>query len=75
LTAPPSPESMSPSTTRLPLTIACKSVLRIPWNGCSASRGTSAQYQQNAHRSKKEQITDEDVESWKPALKREAVFA
>jgi hypothetical protein len=26
-------------------------------------------------RSGKEQITDEDVESWKPALEREAVFA
>ena len=28
-----------------------------------------------AVRSRKEQITDEDVESWKPALEREAVFA
>jgi len=28
-----------------------------------------------AVRSKKEQITDEDVECWKPALEREAVFA
>jgi hypothetical protein len=28
-----------------------------------------------AIRSRKEQITDEDVESWKPALEREAVFA
>jgi hypothetical protein len=28
-----------------------------------------------AVRSRKEQITDEDVERWKPALEREAVFA
>ena len=28
-----------------------------------------------AVRSRKEQISDEDVESWKPALEREAVFA
>jgi hypothetical protein len=28
-----------------------------------------------AVRSRKEQITDEDVEGWKPALEREAVFA
>jgi hypothetical protein len=28
-----------------------------------------------AVRSRKEQITDEDVESWKPALERETVFA
>ena len=31
--------------------------------------------QLKAVRSRKEQITDEDVESWKPALEREAVFA
>jgi hypothetical protein len=28
-----------------------------------------------AVRSRKEQITDEDVERWKPVLEREAVFA
>ena len=28
-----------------------------------------------AVRVRKEQITDEDVESWEPALEREAVFA
>jgi hypothetical protein len=28
-----------------------------------------------AVRSRREQITDDDVEGWKPALEREAVFA